>query len=480
MPQDIFEYKYGKFIEPLYGKKRSEMQDIELLKSNVIPHNYSIHKSERIDLTHLDTYTIDPEGCSDADDAFSVYNDDGKIYLAIHIADPTEYINIQSELWNDIQKIGVTRYPSNRKPIHMLPEKIVQKSSLMDNDYGNIKLAISLIFEIDDNTFLPHNEINLYFTKVSVKSINNFTYLQASNKLDHINALKYGIKISEALQKKRSEKTIGVKLNELNNSIIYYSGFVPYLYINTQNEKKVKEMIAEFAILANTYIGAYFKYHFNNVGIFRVCDANSLMTIDNNKIDGNQLIHEIVLNGIQANYLHEGSSHDLVGAEEYTHFTSPIRRVSDCICHYLLKFIYLKKRNSTLELPFTMNNLQLLSEHCLNITKQMKKIQYKDNKFRLIQIMNNIIKSNFETIFLEYYITSYKEPFLNLIINKINNHYIYISYTLKVNNIHYIHDPHKIYSLTINHVNCPGKYDAGSIPELDDSVTKIFKQQKIQ
>ena len=38
---------------------------------------------------------------------------------------------------------------------------------------------------------------------------------------------------------------------------------------------------------------------------------------------------------------------DLVSMPEYAHFTSPIRRMSDCVCHYLLKFIYLRKENLT-------------------------------------------------------------------------------------------------------------------------------------
>ena len=82
-------------------------------------------------------------GCEDADDAFSIYVENEKLYLAIHIADPTEYINIKSDLWKDIVDRVVTRYPSNRKPVHMMPEKIMAKASLMDNEYGNIKMAIT-------------------------------------------------------------------------------------------------------------------------------------------------------------------------------------------------------------------------------------------------------------------------------------------------------------------------------------------------
>ena len=78
-------------------------------------------------------------------------------------------------------------------------------------------------------------------------------------------------------------------------------------------------------------------------------------------LDGNQLLQYIITNGIRADYMHNVASHDLVGSKEYTHFTSPIRRVSDCVCHYLLKYLYLKNINNTFEIPFTKEQLKEIS-----------------------------------------------------------------------------------------------------------------------
>ena len=93
-----YQTNYSKYIEKLYGTKRDIQNDINLVNSNnlTIPHNYVINN--RTDLTAIETYSIDPDGCQDADDAFSVFSNDDKLYLAIHIADPTEYININSAL----------------------------------------------------------------------------------------------------------------------------------------------------------------------------------------------------------------------------------------------------------------------------------------------------------------------------------------------------------------------------------------------
>ena len=144
----MFEENYSKYIEKLYGEKRENSTDITLLNLNNLsmPHEYMIN--QRVDMTNIETYSIDPNGCEDADDAFSIYEEDNKLYLAIHIADPTEFIHINSDLWLDIENRVITRYPSNNKPIHMIPTEIMKKASLMDNSHGNIKNAIDLIILI--------------------------------------------------------------------------------------------------------------------------------------------------------------------------------------------------------------------------------------------------------------------------------------------------------------------------------------------
>ena len=473
MNNDFYEDIYTENIEPLYGKKRIDVDDVLLLKNNKYPHLYSIEN--RVDLTNLDVYSIDPDGCLDADDAFSITNIDGNITLYIHIADPTEYIELHSDLWLSIEHKIITKYPSNRKPIHLMPYEVMEKSSLMENDYGMIKNAISIKVEIDNYTFLPRNNIQLLFSKIKVKNENSYSYELASKHVENIECFKIGLMISEALLLKRSEKTIGVKLNDLNQSFISYDCGIPYLHVDSRLEKKMKQMIAEFAILCNSFIGTYLKIHFDGIGIFRTCDSSLLnINLDSN-INGEDLIHEIIVNGIQASYVEKVASHDLVGVNEYTHFTSPIRRASDCICHYLLKYLYLKNLGMLgLDEPFQKKKLEELNFNCTFETKKCKKIQYKDNKFRYIQIMNLMLKDS-NHLKLKYYFTSYKQPFLNLIICNINDFNIYLSYTLKVYGLTIDYNfsgilNNNVYEINISFVNCLGKFDEGSIPELDEQI----------
>jgi len=447
---------YNATIKNQYGNQRNIEEDKLLLKDNH-PHDYTI--DNRVDMTNYPVYSIDPAGCEDADDAFSIYEEGGKLFLAIHIADPTEYINIDSPLWKDIEKRIVTRYPSNSKPIHMMPKEIMDMSSLMVNEHGDVKLAITILSEINKNTYQPMGAIKLLFTKIKVEKTNALSYTDAGNS-ENETILK-GLQISNALKEMRSEKTKGVVLNELSNSYPKYDG-VPHLYCDTDNEKMMKQMIAEFAIFANSFVGEYLKINFEGTGIYRTCSAKEWLSTVYSGITGQELLNEIIMNGIKAEYLATVSSHDLVGAPAYCHFTSPIRRLSDCVCHYLLKYIHLKN-----EQPFTNAQLQQYSKNCVTISKTIKKIQYKDLKFRTIQTMSQILL-NKDFILINYFISSYVGNFLNIIINNIDGHSIYISYTLRVYDLHTEYVVGKEKYIFVTKVNCLGAFDEGSIPELDN------------
>ena len=76
----------------------------------------------------------------------------------------------------------------------------------------------------------------------------------------------------------------------------------------------------------------------------------------------------------------------------------------------------------------------------------------------------------FPNIIIEYYITSYKGLFLNLIISKIDEYNVHMSYTLRVSNYKKEINPKEKRSLKISEVNCFTKYDQGTIPELDNEL----------
>ena len=201
MNNQLYEDNYSKIVEPKYGIKRDNTND-EILTNNISNiHPYSISNNERVNMTSYDTYSVDPVGCKDADDAFSIYTENDKLYFAIHIADPTEYIELNSSLWKDIVNRTTTKYPSNRTPIHMMPDKVLELSSLQGTQEGNTKNAITVLSEINSTTYEPINEIKLLFTTIFVKKDNAFSYNDAAVVCDENNAFTIGLKISEVKNK---------------------------------------------------------------------------------------------------------------------------------------------------------------------------------------------------------------------------------------------------------------------------------------
>tara|TARA_B100001093_G_scaffold517006_1_gene597262 strand:- start:964 stop:2367 length:1404 start_codon:yes stop_codon:yes gene_type:complete len=457
-----FEEVYNQNIKPKYGEKR--LNENLLLDSNDYPHSYSIFN--RKDMTDKIVYTIDPENCKDADDGFSIYYEQANLYLAIHIADPTEFINLESDLWNDIVNRVLTHYPSFNEPIHLMPEEILKLSSLTvenDND-EEIKNAISIITEIDLESYLPTNNVKLEYTKIKVTNENRLTYQEAADLKKYNYNLQLALMISESLYLDRSKKTIGTKLSELNNISVNKVDDKITFGVDSSEVILLKHMIGEFAIFANSFVGEYLKINLNGMGIFRSCEASDKLSASLN-ITGKELLNQIIDNGISAEYLASIKSHDLVGTPVYCHFTSPIRRLADCICHYLLKSIKLNTNP-----PWDRDQLDKLADQCFKLTKKEKNIQYDDNKFRVIQLFNSLYKNGLE---IGIRITSFTGLFLNCIINKFfydgKEYDCQISYCIKIRNKKFQNKQNEnLIKIKINNVNPFFKFDENTLPDLDN------------
>lgn len=454
-------------------KKRNSLEVIEklLAENEAQVNSYRIPPELRHHL-RSPVYTVDPEGCTDADDGFSISDYGNKLFLSIHIADPTDYISISSNLWKDIRKRGVTCYPSNTEPIHLLPSEILRQCTLRPNDgeTRSFRKTISISLEIDRKTFLPKDyREKLFFRTIEVEKKNTFTYEEASE----TSLMDLGIKIAEAIERKRG--SIGSVLNSEPVTTIKYIDGLPILKKDTEKVRRVKNMIAQFAIYANSFIGEYLSKNLDELGIFRTCDATDL----EGGTSKSDLLNSIVKDGIQADYKHVPESHDLVGIEKYSHFTSPMRRVSDMYVHYLLKYIYLKKNDvlgDKIMVPFEKEELRMVSEECHIISKMNRKINREDTKFRLIQYMFFNKPVEISVKFTNYI----KERFFNCMITKINGFDVALSITFKVTRCEVIPwNQYREFKTTIANIFPFKKFDSDIFPSLFVGSVAFFLKSKM-
>lgn len=190
-----------------------------------------------------------------------------------------------------------------------------------------------------------------------------------------------------------------------------------------------------------------------------------------------------------ASYASSSSAHDLVGAPEYSHFTSPLRRVSDCVCHCLLKYVRLVLRESgemsvfgvssgvlraPPAAPFSAASLSVVSLSSSCASRCDRKTQYLDAKFRLLQAMDAMLCEG-ARVDIEYCVVGYSGLFLNLLIVSVGRFRVHASYTLRVRGYAkggYAKgvSPEERHSLRVTRVRCFAGFDEGTLPELDARV----------
>ncbi len=431
-------------------------------KMNITTNNYNNDlkldnlyglENKRIDYRHLQIYSIDPPKCSDADDAFSIYKDENDlIHLMIHIADPTAWFNPNDKLFEDIINNGCTLYLSNREPEHLFPNNILINSSLTDG----IKNVV-IVHTIFKPTYKPSKMFDIIKTTIEYGIIdcNNgkrFTYEEASENMYNDITLYLGVDIAKHFYSQRQNN------NYYHNNFIFSELIftIPKVIDNEvilkSDSKEVvimKAMIGEFAIHANTI----FANGLDNDNLF--LRTLSLPEILNNS---NNLIHDLIKDGISAKYKSDKLKHDLIGSF-YTHSTSPLRRASDCIVHFLLKAKYLE-----IEPPFNETQLKQFAEKLNIINKEMKNIQFKDIKLRTFQWIAEELESRLNAIKIKVKVMGYKAPFVNLMIINIDGMDVNIPYTIKRKKLN---TEQEYFNIKITKINYYNKYDEGTLPELD-------------
>ena len=235
-----------------------------------------------IDKTNLNTITIDPKDSKDFDDAISLNGD----LIGIHIADVTfwlEKLNISPDFFSTV-------YLPHRK-INMIPTILADNICSLQEGFD--RLALTLWYNIKTNEY--HFENNI----INVNK--NYTYEEYSTKTPL-----YLI-----------SKHIGQKYNM------------------DMEKWDTHKMIEAFMILANNKTAEYLKAH--NKPLFR-SHNQKFHNYDLSKIKNEEFLNfmKIYLSN-SAEYTPENNKHYGLNLDLYTHFTSPIRRMADCLVHYIIK-----------------------------------------------------------------------------------------------------------------------------------------------
>lgn len=129
--------------------------------------------AERRDFRNEKTFTIDPNGADELDDAIHVKTEvDGKIEIGIHIADVAHFIKANSLVDREAKKRGTAVYLMNRS-CPMLPPRIA--SELCSLVPGKDRLTVSVVFKVNPHSGAVADD-ETWIGKSIIKSSGKLTY----------------------------------------------------------------------------------------------------------------------------------------------------------------------------------------------------------------------------------------------------------------------------------------------------------------
>lgn len=317
-------------------------------------------------------FTIDSETSMDLDDALWVetYGNIGKIQ--IHIADPTEVIDIDSPLDKAVRKRIETLYLA-KGLIPMLPPALSeQKLSLLE---GEPRLTITVEIEINQKGEI----VNYRIFESCFISLGKLSYTEVEaigNKPDHqlflpVQSAQIWAKVLNKLRVKHGA-FVGIIQG---NYYINEDGDIEKIACNSQ------VLIAEYMILANTVVAQWLaEKSLNSLYRNHAVQGDFPQDINWQELDPeesknfrSQYSHCLD----KAVYSPVCQGHFALATPHYLHFTSPLRRFADFIVHRIVK-AELKGEKS----PYTLEELTNLAEEInqFKLEQKEKQVNYLKDK----------------------------------------------------------------------------------------------------
>jgi ribonuclease R len=320
--------------------------------------------ADRVDLTGLPTFTIDPDDARDFDDAVSARREDDHVRLWVHIADVTAYVRPGGPLERETLRRATSVYvPGAVEP--MLPE--VLSADACSLRPGEEKLALTVEMEVDGAEVR-----STVFHRSRVRSDRRLTYAE----VDAIFAgrsraeepwaapLELAREVAAALRGRRESLELGAP-----EPVFDFDGEGHVTGVRYEEQTESHQLIEQLMVLANERVASYladrrlptlYRVHERPEPArveFLVEQLESLdvptpplpphMTPQQAADLATELsrvvardrrsLGMLVLRTLkQAFYSPKNLGHAGLDSPRYCHFTSPIRRYPDVVVHRAL------------------------------------------------------------------------------------------------------------------------------------------------
>ncbi|KAL6928917.1 hypothetical protein ACO0SA_002247 [Hanseniaspora valbyensis] len=431
MKMDISSNKIGKLnLDDLYEKEQLENgYDIDLTKN---PFNNELNKKsepEKLNLTikdveeldiapsktnsfNLPVYCIDSADTTEVDDGISIENISKKhIRIHCHIASLGRFFlgmeknEIKNSIFNDALKTATSTYlPDSSDPM-IKEENIVGFYSLDPTRKENKSLSFKVDFKKQKDGWIFDKDsffIDEYDLLVNVQ---RYTYEKTDFMIKKDPDFKLLSAISNNLKKKRTA-----------NSPVAEMDFSPKSKIEIDRTKNVIKRVLENSFTPSQILVSEIMLLFNYLVadycvkkqipiIFRVNDPPlkqsikkpEKYTINKSKLGVVKPIDPIFIKHPASEYSIHPREHYATNLPQYTHITSPLRRIVDTINHIeILKYIRTGKLDNQIEVK---NKLKLyLNRYIQSSMKVAKTNSSRSNNYYVLQSLKqgNVLKKLLE------------------------------------------------------------------------------------
>ena len=383
-----------------YGLSPEFEEEVEKEAKKINKKTTKEEERKRRDMRKEMTFTIDPVDAKDFDDAISFNRiDNERIEIGIHIADVSHYVTPGSIIDEEAQKRATSVYLVDRV-IPMLPETLSNNlCSLRPNEE---KLTFSAVFIMKKNGQV----LEEWFGKTITESNYRLSYEEAQHIIESEDNIIPKEKTILNKEKKVSDSLVGaittlnhiaktIRKKRINNgAIIFDKSEIKFKLDKKNNPKEVvfktaksaNKLIEEFMLLANKKVAEKMKKGKEKF-VFRVHDQpdeeklknlqtvvkkfgyslnlgksdlnNSLNSLLESTFGKNEqsLIDTLMIRSMsKAEYTTKNIGHYGLAFDNYTHFTSPIRRYPDILVHRLIEAEIKKEKTETEELEKLCNH----------------------------------------------------------------------------------------------------------------------------
>ncbi len=325
----------------------------------------------RIDLRKETIFTIDSESTKDIDDAVSIKRKGINYLLGVHIADVSHYVKEGSILDESAFRRGTSVYLAD-SVIPMLPKDLSNGICSLNPDVDRLTLScemeITSLGEVVDYRIFPsviHSKYKMTYTNINKMLEEDEEIILEYQDIYH-DVLLMG-ELQEILFNIR-EKMGSIDFETLEPKLVFDShGKLTDILI--RDRRRAERLIEEFMLVANQVVATHV-YNMQLPFIYRIHELPSeerlmnvfdfvkrlgfevetdysqenlqalLKTVDNTTYE--KVVTTLLLRSMsKARYSRENKGHYGLAFENYTHFTSPIRRYPDLIVHrFLRKYLF--------------------------------------------------------------------------------------------------------------------------------------------